>query len=73
MYQAMFGGDITFKGFPCDNGIGNSFSYNNGLSMTSKCVDKEGAWAFMCTLLTKEFQERNRWGSQPIRNALMKW
>ncbi len=61
LYQAMFGGEITFKGFPCENGIGNAFTYNTALSMTTKCVNPEGAWAFMRTLLTEEYQEADRW------------
>ncbi|NLO47815.1 MAG: extracellular solute-binding protein [Clostridiales bacterium] len=61
LYQAMFGGDITFKGFPCESGVGNVYTFNTGISMSTKCSDKEGAWAFMRTLLTEEYQKNERW------------
>jgi ABC-type glycerol-3-phosphate transport system substrate-binding protein len=61
MYQAMFGGDITFKGYPCENGVGSVYTFNSGVSMTVKCSDKEGAWEFMRTLLTEEYQKNERW------------
>ena len=46
---------ITFKGFPMEDGsCGSSFSIYGGLSMSSTCKDKEGAWSFIRQLLLPE-------------------
>ena len=58
MYKAMFGGEVTFKGFPTSNGTGSVFSVDTSIAMSSKCSDKEGAWQFMRMLLTEEYQEK---------------
>lgn len=61
-YKAMFGGAITFKGFPSDNGSGNVAQVNGGIAMTTSCKDKQGAWSFMRTLLSEDYQENLGWG-----------
>lgn len=44
----IFGGDFTFVGYPReDGGVGSSFMTEGGLALSTTCVDKEGAWAFM--------------------------
>jgi hypothetical protein len=35
MYEAMFGGQITYKGFPCEHGVGNVAFTESGLAMTT--------------------------------------
>jgi len=63
MYRAVFGGDIVFKGFPTASRNGNALSVYSGIGMTSRCRDKEGAWTFMRTILTEEWQNANvTWG-----------
>ncbi|NCB52143.1 MAG: extracellular solute-binding protein [Clostridia bacterium] len=61
MYKAMFGGDVTFIGFPTESESGNAFQLYGGLAMSASCSDKDGAWQFMRTLLTEEYQEENTW------------
>ncbi|NLO48193.1 MAG: extracellular solute-binding protein [Clostridiales bacterium] len=62
-YRAIFGGNIAFKGFPCESKNGNAYIINSGLAMSKKCKDKDGAWAFMRILLTEEYQQQFRyWG-----------
>jgi len=56
LYKAMFGGDIEFKGFPANNGIGNTVHLHTTLAMTSTCADKQGAWEFLRMLLSEEWQ-----------------
>ena len=58
--KASFGGSITFKGLPCSDRSGNVASFNGGLSMTTSCKNKEGAWQFMRTLLSEDTQ-KNQW------------
>lgn len=69
LYEAMFGGDITFKGFPCESGIGNAFIVSDGLAMTTACKDKEGAWEFMRYLLTEEYQNSQMGWRLPTNRA----
>lgn len=48
MPEAMFGEPVTYIGYPNKNGdSGTYLQLSSGLAITSKCSDKEGAWAFM--------------------------
>jgi len=59
----MFGGDIVFKGFPTESRNGNALNINSGIAITTRCTDKEGAWEFMRTFLTAQWQQDNvDWG-----------
>ena len=74
---ASFGGqDITFVGYPSATGNNNVFRLGDGLCISSTCKDKDGAWSFVRTLFTKEFQEENRWNGLPtnadVFNAIVK-
>ena len=59
MYKALFGGEVTFIGYPTSEGVGNYISLDSGLAMSASCKNKEGAWSFMRTLLTEEYQKDN--------------
>lgn len=62
MYEAMFGGAVTFIGYPTEDGsCGSSFIVNAGLAMSSTCKDKEGAWSFMRQILLPDGDDSNRW------------
>lgn len=62
MYEEMFGGSLTFIGFPTrDDSNGSAFQISDGLAMSSTCTDKDAAWTFMRTLLTQDYQESNTW------------
>jgi len=58
-YRAMYGGDVVFKGFPAESRNGNAFVVNSGLSITTRCVSVEGAWAFLREILTEDWQRSN--------------
>lgn len=61
-YKFLMGGKMTFIGYPTTEGNGSAFQLDSGgLAMSSVCQDKEGAWEFMRTLLTEEYQENNVW------------
>lgn len=69
MYKAMFGGGATFKGFPTGKGNGSAFGDDGtGIAMSSSCRDKAGAWEFVRTFLTEEYQKNNVW-SFPTNKA----
>jgi len=59
MQRAMFGGDIVFKGFPTESRSGNSLNIGSGLAVTTTCIDKAGAWTFLRTILTNDWQKEN--------------
>ncbi|MBR2130927.1 MAG: hypothetical protein IJ955_00065 [Oscillospiraceae bacterium] len=56
--EYLFGGDITYVGYPCeDGGVGSAFVVENGLAMSTTCQDKEGAWLFMREMLLPQSSE----------------
>ncbi|MBR2894340.1 MAG: hypothetical protein IKC03_01605 [Oscillospiraceae bacterium] len=56
--QYLFGGDITYVGYPReDGGVGSAFVVENGLAMSTTCRDKEGAWQFMREMLLPQSSE----------------
>ncbi len=60
MYKAFFGGDISFVGYPREDGsVGSAFSMYGGLAMSSACKDKEGAWTFIRRLLLPQVTEED--------------
>lgn len=56
-YKEMLGGEVTFIGYPTGSGNGSAFSVETGLAMSSTCKDKEGAWQFIRTFLTEDYQK----------------
>ncbi|MEG1190689.1 MAG: extracellular solute-binding protein [Oscillospiraceae bacterium] len=71
-HKATFGGKITFKGFPTETKKGNVAMLNGGLSMTTSCKDKDGAWKFMRMLMTPEYQEGIQWNYPITQKAFDK-
>jgi ABC-type glycerol-3-phosphate transport system substrate-binding protein len=49
--RVKFGGDLVYKGFPTENGVGNVLTIFGGMAMTTGCKDKDGAWQFMREIL----------------------
>lgn len=59
-YKAAFGGDVSFVGYPREDGsTGSTFFHSAGVAMSSKCRDKEGAWTFLRRLLLPRLNEEN--------------
>ena len=70
MYKAMYGGDITFIGFPSEGRKGSAISQDGGgFAMSSKCKNKEGAWEFMRIFLTEAYQKDYLWWGFPTNKA----
>lgn len=70
-YQALFGGDIddvTFIGYPTSEGVGSMLGMNSGYAITKNCKDPEGAWAFLRTFFTEEYQ-MGLWNFPSNKNA----
>lgn len=55
-YRFMFGGDVTFVGYPTATRDGSGFSLSTGIAMSSTCEHKDYAWEFMRTILGEEYQ-----------------
>lgn len=56
MQKAEFGGEISYIGFPVeDGGVGSCFEVDDGWAMSAACADKEGAWSFMRQLLLPKY------------------
>ena len=70
MYKAQLGGEIVFKGFPTESRTGNTISPGVGIAMTTRCRDKEGAWEFMRTILTEDFQRSSMRWNFPTNKAV---
>lgn len=56
MYEKMFEEDITFIGYPNKEKEGSYFNFDIPLGIYSKSDVKDGAWEFIKTLMTKEYQ-----------------
>ncbi|MBD5160511.1 MAG: extracellular solute-binding protein [Oscillibacter sp.] len=53
LYRALFGGAVTFVGYPGEGGAVR-FQAEGGLAMSASCRDKEGAWTFLRQALLPE-------------------
>ena len=67
--QYLFGGEITYVGYPReDGGVGSTFVVEGGLAMSTTCKDKEAAWSFLRELILpqsdgeEEYFYFNGWG-----------
>jgi hypothetical protein len=45
--RELFGGNVTFVGYPDGQGIAARFQTEGSLAMSAACPDKEGAWSFL--------------------------
>lgn len=61
--------DIRFVGFPREDGSsGSAFTASVTLCITTACKDKAGAWAFVRSALSEEYQ-KNLWNFPILRSA----
>ena len=59
MYNdSYFGGDMTYIGYPTNNGTGSVLNMDNGFAMSSNCKNKEAAWSFLRAFFTEEGQKK---------------
>jgi len=76
MFREFFGGEIVFKGFPDENRNGNSFAPLPTLAITSASENKEGAWSFIRSLMTEQWQRQMIIESPnyiPSNKAVLDW
>ncbi len=71
MHCAMFGEPITCIGFPSNGQSGTYISATGGLGINSQAQCKEGAWEFIKSFLSEEYQNENiEWDFPVLRSAL---
>ena len=83
MHKAIFGGAVSYIGFPMEDGsVGSAFTTYSGLAMSSTCKDKDGAWSFLREILLPKYANADEssdssWGmgmgSFPINKADFEW
>ena len=59
MYDELFNNDVTVIGYPNKDKQGVYAQLESGLAMSTKCEDKDAAWEFIRTFMTKEYQGSN--------------
>ncbi len=70
MYNAMFGGEATFVGYPVSEGVGNALRPSEGgYAISAKCAHPEAAWQFVRKSFTKDYQTQYGWGFPSNRAA----
>ena len=59
MYRILFGGPITFIGYPAEEGVGSYITPAAFIGMTAGSEYKEGAWEFMKLFLSEKYQNQD--------------
>lgn len=69
MYEALLGGEITYKGYPTSDGEGgNSILPKSTLGISSSTEHRDGAWEFLKYVLSEELQSSEYEGF-PLRST----
>ena len=70
MYNAMFGGEASFIGFPVSEGVGSALQINDGgYAISAKCAAPDVAWQFVRGAFTEDYQTQRGWGFPTNRAA----
>ena len=69
-YRQLYGGDLVFKGFPSESRNGSAFIINSGLSITTSCIDNDGAWEFIREVLKADWQRTDMLWDFPTNRAV---
>ena len=66
----ILGDDISYVGYPNEWGeVGSSFAFSSSVAMSSDCREKEGAWAFLRTLLLPQGETADSFGYFPVNRS----
>ena len=69
--QGTFGEDITFIGFPVDEGMGGCLNINQTMAISALSKNQDAAWEFVKSFFTEEYQD-NLGYDFPVRISSMK-
>lgn len=65
--------EITMVGYPSDNGKGGKLSFETYYAISNTCPDKDGAWEFLRSYFSKEYQESDStYGNPVLKSAFEK-
>ena len=70
-YDAYFGGDASYIGYPTLSGTGSMFNTSSGFAMSAACANKELAWNFLREFFTEKTQA-SAWALPTNRNVFNK-
>lgn len=63
LIKGYFGEDITIVGYPTTDGSnGSLLSFYSSLGISSKCKNQDGAWEFVKSFWSNDYQSSQRWG-----------
>lgn len=67
--KKLFNGKQCFIGYPSGDGSGNGayFYMNSMFSMSSKSENKDAAWDFLSSLMSKKYEAQHSWYGIPTR------
>ena len=57
MYREIFGGELTYIGYPTNEGNGAMLNLSSLMGITENCSDKAAAWSFMRQFYTAKSDE----------------
>lgn len=64
-----FGEDVSYVGFPSDNGTGAVIAVSNSYVLSAKSKNLDAAWEFIRYYLTDEYQNKMVWGIPISKDA----
>lgn len=59
VYSNVYGEEVTYKGYPSVENKGTYFEFSSMIGMAATSKNKEGAWEFMRSLMTEQYQTAN--------------
>ena len=75
--NGMMGEDVSYIGFPSDNGTGSVITLYNSYAIYAKSSNQDGAWKFLRTYLTEDYQKNEDYkygytGGLPVLKSLVR-
>lgn len=58
--------EITMVGYPSDNGKGGKLTFEIYYAISNTCPEKDGAWEFLRSYFSKDYQEDYLYGAHPV-------
>lgn len=71
-HASMFGEPVTCIGYPSNSGSGSIIGANTAIGISEKSANKEGAWAFIRSLLTEDYQDNLNWYFPVLESSLQR-
>lgn len=68
--QGTFGEDITFIGFPVENGLGGCLNIDQTMAISALSKNQDAAWEFVKSFFTEEYQDNLEYNF-PVRISSM--